>query len=77
MTLWRNRHCENCDHLFIGDGLLNVGVCPKLGVISKRGEVILDNIETFEKLGTTKLEYRHPMVRRGFGCTYWIERKQK
>ena len=77
MTLWQNRHCENCDHAFIGDKLKNVVLCPKLWIWSKNGEYVLDSIEMFEKLGTSKLELRHPMVRKTFGCCHWIQRKEK
>lgn len=77
MTLWQNRHCDNCDHAFIGDTLKNVVLCPKLGVWTKNGEFVIDSVEMFKKLGTSKLEYRHPMVRKTFGCVLWVERKEK
>ena len=77
MTLWRNRSCDNCAHMFRGDKLLNVGLCPKLGVWSKNGEHVLDSVDMFKKLGTSTLEYRHPMVRKTFGCCHWTERKEK
>jgi hypothetical protein len=73
MTLWRNRHCENCKHY--SNEYDNAGICPQLGVINKRGEFIVDGEDIFKKLGIKGIEYRHPIVRRGFGCTYWKERK--
>ena len=77
MTLWQNRHCENCDHAFIGDKLKNVVLCPVLYAWNKNGEFVIDSVEMFKKLGTSKLELRHPMMRKTFGCVYWKERKAK
>ena len=77
MTLWRNRTCENCDHAFIGDKLKNVVLCPMLYAWNKNGEFVIDSVEMFKKLGTSKLELRHPMMRKTFGCCYWQERKTK
>lgn len=74
MKLFARRRCDNCKHY--QQEYTQTGICPKLGVLSKRGEFILDGVDTFNTLNVDKIEYRHPIVRTGFGCCYWEERNK-
>ena len=68
-NITRNKTCKNCAN-FLPEWD-RAGLCTQLGVISRRGEYILDGIDVFEKLNVDKLEHRRPVVNKGFGCIYW------
>ena len=68
-NITRNKTCKNCAN-FLSEWD-NAGLCTQLGIISRRGEYILDGIDVFEKLNVDKLEHRRPVVNKGFGCIYW------
>ena len=74
MKLFARRRCDNCKHWHQEHQYS--GICPKLGVINKRAELILDGVDVFDKLNIDKIEYRHPIVQMGFSCCYWEERKR-
>lgn len=74
MKLFARRRCDNCKHYDKQYAL--TGLCPRLGVLTKRGESILDGVDVFNKLNVNRVEYRNPIVRAGFACTYWSERKR-
>ena len=67
------KRCENCTY-FMSEWD-NAGLCKQLGILSKRGEYILDGIDIFDKLNVSRLEHRKPVVRNGFCCIYWKEKK--
>lgn len=73
MFLSKNKMCSNCAS-FLPEWD-RAGLCTELGVLSKRGEYIVDSVEIFDELGVDKLEHRHPVVRRKFGCIYWKRKK--
>ena len=73
MIFHTNKTCNNCAN-FIPEWD-RAGLCTQLGVLSKRGEYIVDGTDIFNKLGVDKLEYRRPVVRRKFGCNYWKRKK--
>lgn len=68
-----NKTCKNCANFL--QEWDNAGLCTQLGIISRRGEYILDGIDVFEKLNVDKLEHRRPVVNKGFGCIYWKRMK--